>query len=87
MKKFIVLFVAILVVINLLSEQFFFRLDLTEEQQYTLSDATKDILRDLDEPITVKAYFSKDLPADGTDVCGMAIGPENRTAKAPAGCK
>ena len=40
----IVLFVAILVVINLLSEQFFFRLDLTEEKQYTLSQATKDIL-------------------------------------------
>ena len=59
----IVLFVGILVVINLLSEQFFFRLDLTEDKQYTLSKATKDILKDLTEPITVKAYFSKDVPA------------------------
>ncbi len=59
----IVLFVAILVVINLLSEQFYLRLDFTEDKQYTLSRATKDILQDLTEPITVKAYFSKDVPA------------------------
>jgi gliding-associated putative ABC transporter substrate-binding component GldG len=59
----IALFVAILVVINLLSEQFYLRLDLTEDKQYTLSGATKDILKELAEPITVKAYFSKDVPA------------------------
>jgi gliding-associated putative ABC transporter substrate-binding component GldG len=58
----IILFVAIIVVVNILSGHFYFRLDLTEENQYTLSKATKDILNDLDEPITVKAYFSKDLP-------------------------
>jgi gliding-associated putative ABC transporter substrate-binding component GldG len=59
----IVLFIAIIIVVNLLSEQFFFRLDLTENRQYTLSKATKDILKELDEPITVTAYFSKDIPA------------------------
>ena len=59
----IVLFVAIIILVNLLAEQFFFRIDLTENGQYTLSKATKDILRDLDEPITVTAYFSKDIPA------------------------
>lgn len=58
----IVLFAAIIVVINILSEQIYFRLDLTEENQYTLSPATKDILKNLEEPVTVKAYFSKDLP-------------------------
>lgn len=59
----IILFVAIIILANLLSEQFFFRLDLTENRQYTLSSATKDILRDLEDPITVKAYFSRDIPA------------------------
>ncbi len=59
----IALFVAIILVVNLLSEQFFFRLDVTENKQYTLSKASKKILRDLNEPITVKAYFSKDIPA------------------------
>jgi gliding-associated putative ABC transporter substrate-binding component GldG len=59
----IALTVGILIVINLLSEQYFFRLDLTEQKQYTLSRASKDILKDLEDPITVTAYFSKDLPA------------------------
>ena len=58
----IVLFVAIIIVVNILAEQIYFRLDLTENNQYTLSRASKDILKNLDEPITVKAYFSKDLP-------------------------
>jgi len=46
-------------------------------------------VRFIASPVTVplRRLFSKDLPGDGSDVCGMAIGPENRTAKAPAGCK
>jgi gliding-associated putative ABC transporter substrate-binding component GldG len=59
----IILFVAIILVINILSEHLYFRLDLTEENQYTLSKATREILHELEEPVTVKAYFSKDLPA------------------------
>jgi gliding-associated putative ABC transporter substrate-binding component GldG len=59
----IALVVGILILVNLLSEQYFFRLDLTEQKQYTLSRATKNILKELEEPITVTAYFSKDLPA------------------------
>ncbi len=57
-----ILVTAILIVLNLVSDQFFVRLDFTEDKQYTLSEATKDILRNLNEPVTVKAYFSKDLP-------------------------
>jgi gliding-associated putative ABC transporter substrate-binding component GldG len=60
---YILLTVAILVLVNVLSDQFSFRLDLTQEGRYTLSKATKDILKNLDEPVTVKAYFTKkDLP-------------------------
>jgi uncharacterized protein involved in outer membrane biogenesis len=46
-------------------------------------------VRFIASPVTVPLarLFSKDLPGDGADVCGMAIGPENRSAKAPAGCK
>ena len=60
---YILLTVAILVLINVFSEQFSWRLDLTQEGRYTLSDATKNILKNLEEPVTVKAYFTKsDLP-------------------------
>ncbi|CAZ94292.1 GldG family protein [Zobellia galactanivorans] len=60
----IVLIIAILVFANLVSKQYFFRLDLTEDQQYTLSDATENIMASLENPITVKAYFSENLPPD-----------------------
>jgi len=58
----VLLVVAIVIIINLLADQYYFRLDFTEDKQYTLSRATKDILRNLNDPVTVKAYFSKDLP-------------------------
>jgi len=60
----ILLIVAVLAVLNFLSDMFFFRLDFTADQRYTLSNATKDILRSLDEPVTVTAYFTEDLPPD-----------------------
>ncbi len=56
------LLLGILLVLNLLSNEFHLRLDLTSEHQYTLSDATLDILNDLEDPVTVKAYFSTNLP-------------------------
>jgi len=42
----------------------FFRLDFTADDTYTLSEATKDILSSLEEPVTVKAYFSENLPPE-----------------------
>ena len=56
------LIAGILLLVNLLSRQFFVRLDLTQDKQYTLSKATKNILGNLDEPVLVKAYFTEDLP-------------------------
>ena len=47
--------------VNLLSEEYFFRIDLTEDKQYTLSEATEDIMKSLENPITIKAYFSENL--------------------------
>lgn len=55
----IILIVVALVLINVLSEKFFLRLDFTEDRIYTLSDATKNILKSLDEPVTVTAYFTR----------------------------
>ena len=54
--------VGIVIVINILSEQFYVRLDLTADKSYTLSKATKNIIRSLEEPVTVTAYFTKDVP-------------------------
>lgn len=56
------LVIAIIIVLNLLANEYYVRIDLTEDRQYTLSPATKDILENLDEPVTVKAYFSANMP-------------------------
>ena len=54
----------ILLVINIISDKLFFRVDFTADNRYTLSDATKSILANLDEPVTLTAYYSDDLPAE-----------------------
>lgn len=58
----LILVIGIIVLVNIISEKYFFRLDLTEDKRYSLSDATINILKDLTEPITVTAYFSENLP-------------------------
>jgi len=55
----LILIVVALVLLNVLSDRFFVRLDFTEDKIYTLSNATEDILESLDEPVTVTAYFTK----------------------------
>jgi gliding-associated putative ABC transporter substrate-binding component GldG len=60
----ILLVLGILLLLNLLASRFFFRIDFTEDQRYSLSDATKNILANLNEPVTITAYFSEDLPPD-----------------------
>lgn len=60
----IILVTAIVLVANILLQKYNLRLDFTEDHQFTLSKATKNIIKNLDEPVTIKAYFSKDLPAN-----------------------
>lgn len=52
----------ILVLLNILANRFFFRIDFTEDKRYTLSDATKNLLDELKDPVTITAYFSEGLP-------------------------
>ncbi len=51
-----------LFVVNLLAARHPLRLDLTEGRVYTLSDATEKILAGLTDVLTVRVYFSGDLP-------------------------
>jgi gliding-associated putative ABC transporter substrate-binding component GldG len=47
------------------------RIDLTEDRQFTLSDASRDLLRELSEPLTVTAYFSKDIPPPANNTANV----------------
>ncbi|MBM4161230.1 MAG: hypothetical protein FJ217_09050 [Ignavibacteria bacterium] len=59
----IALVLGILIVLNVISIRLFGRLDLTSQKVYTLSDASKNLVGSFDDRVTVKAYFTEDLPA------------------------
>lgn len=64
-KDFIrfVLVVAIVILLNIIGSLKFFRIDLTAEKRYSLSDATKNLLNNFDEILYVKIYLKGDFPA------------------------
>jgi gliding-associated putative ABC transporter substrate-binding component GldG len=47
---------------NFIGQRLFFRLDLTEEKRYTMSPATKQLLQNLPETVTVTVYLDGDFP-------------------------
>ena len=59
----ILLITAIVVVANLLFSRFSPRLDFTGDKRYTLSPATLDVLKELDQTVSVTGHFTEDVPA------------------------
>jgi ABC-2 type transport system permease protein len=49
--------------LNMLAADYFFRIDLTEDQRYTISDQTKSLLRSLDDQVYVEVYLDGELNA------------------------
>ncbi len=58
--QLLILIVAV-VLINMIAVNWFFRLDLTSEKRYSLSDNTKELLSSLDGAVFVKVYLDGDL--------------------------
>ncbi len=61
---YLLLIIGVIILVNILADRFFLRLDFTGDKRYTLSKATRDILGSINETVTVTAYFSEELPAD-----------------------
>jgi len=53
----------IAVLVNVLGNWAFFRLDLTGNKAYSLSSSSRKLVRELSDPVIVRAYFTPDLPA------------------------
>ncbi len=66
--KFII-YLVVVVLVNLAGLSLFFRWDLTKDGVYSLSDVSKKVVSTLKEPLTVKVFFTKNLPApyNGTE--------------------
>ncbi|WP_027369927.1 GldG family protein [Desulfovermiculus halophilus] len=56
------LFLVLIVLLNIAAQSVFVRWDLTEDNMYSLSPVSKEAVSSLAEPLTVKAYFSQELP-------------------------
>nr|WP_315216005.1 gliding motility-associated ABC transporter substrate-binding protein GldG [uncultured Flavobacterium sp.] len=50
--------------LNVLSNGFFHRFDLTKDQRYTLSNTSLNIIKQVKNPLSVKVYMQGDLPAE-----------------------
>lgn len=57
------IFIAILILLNFIGSLKFFRLDLTSEKRYSLSEATITLLESFDDVLLVKVYLDGDFPA------------------------
>lgn len=54
---------AIIVVVNIIGSFIYTRFDLTSEKRYTLSDTSKEILRNLDDYVYFRIYLEGEFPA------------------------
>ena len=57
---FILVVLAILAAISFLSSRRFVRADFSDDKRYTISSSTKNVLKRLDDVVTINAYFSRE---------------------------
>ena len=53
-----------LILLNLTSRDIYHRFDLTDNKKFSLSSSSDSILAKLDDRLTIKVYFSDELPGD-----------------------
>ncbi|MDA9253926.1 gliding motility-associated ABC transporter substrate-binding protein GldG [Flavobacteriaceae bacterium] len=63
LKHSIYLFIT-LIVLNIVSQGFYNRIDLTTDNRYTLAKVTKDIIANIDKQLIVKVYLEGDFPSE-----------------------
>ncbi|MCK5028766.1 MAG: gliding motility-associated ABC transporter substrate-binding protein GldG [Bacteroidales bacterium] len=58
----LIILLVIILLINYISSNAYFRLDLTSDKRYTLSDASVNILDSLDDYVYIEIYLDGDMP-------------------------
>ncbi|MFE3849404.1 gliding motility-associated ABC transporter substrate-binding protein GldG [Flavobacterium sp. LB3P45] len=62
--KTLLVTIAILLIINGIGNQLFHRFDLTKDKRYTLSATSLNIIKKIQNPLSIKIYMQGDLPAE-----------------------
>ena len=57
------IYLLVLVLLNIAGLTLFFRWDLTANRIYSLSETSKEVVASLKEPLTIKVFFTRNLPA------------------------
>ena len=61
---YIVAIVVLLIIVNAISSAVYQRWDLTKDHRYTLSDASKSLISDLDSPLIIDVFLEGDFPSE-----------------------
>src|SRR5688500_7353284 len=56
------IFIGIIIFLNIVASQLFFRWDLTEAKRYSISPATRKLLSNLDDVVYVEVYLEGEFP-------------------------
>ncbi|CAM3975769.1 gliding motility-associated ABC transporter substrate-binding protein GldG [Flavobacterium sinopsychrotolerans] len=62
--KSVLIILAIVVLANVIGSSFFHRFDLTKDKRYTLSQTSLNIIKQVQNPLSIKVYMQGDLPAE-----------------------
>ncbi len=62
--KQIIIVVGVFMLIQVLASSYFYRIDLTSDKRYTISEATKSLFGSIDKTILVEVYLEGDFPAE-----------------------
>ncbi len=62
-KSDLILFIILIVLVNLVSTRAFFRIDTTAAKSFSLSNGSEELVQNLEEPLSIKVFFSKSLPS------------------------
>lgn len=61
---YIIAIIVGLVIINAIASSAYLRFDLTKDHRYTLSDASKSLISDLDSPLVIDVFLEGDFPSE-----------------------
>ena len=62
--KSVLIILAVVVLANIIGSSFFHRFDLTKDKRYTLSPTSLNIIKQVQNPLSIKVYMQGDLPAE-----------------------
>lgn len=62
--KSLLIVIAVLLFLNVISNGFFHRFDLTKDKRFTLSTTSLNIIKQVQNPLYIKIYLQGDLPAE-----------------------